>query len=336
MRFIMVSEDELQRWETILKEIEKHEVDALVRSDLGDGFNFEEVRPLFENITKLYKGMKSISLQELPKVEADERINKGQEVLTELNNFRNITFVGMEKPSEKRQEMVTNLQSLYDNIFKTSIRYIAYSVATGQELTELAGRATNANDEAQKILAQMNSMRSEAKEVLRVQKKATETTVIERHAGLFEEEARKFKNSGYGWLAVTTAIALVLLYFAYWNIDYYSTTKIDLTVARSIQLGLAKVIAFSILYFGLILASRNYRAVRHNHVVNKHRVNALGTFEAFVQSTKHEPTQNAVLIRSTETIFSPSSTGYLGKEEERSGNTSILEIVREALGKNSE
>lgn len=105
----------------------------------------------------------------------------------------------------------------------------------------------------------------------------------------------------------------------------------------SIQLAISKLIVFSILYFALIWGSRNYRAHRHNAVVNQHRQNALSTFQAFVDSAEDDKaTKDAVLLRSTETIFSPHISGYLTKESEKQNTPQILEIFRNAMGKSEE
>ena len=98
----------------------------------------------------------------------------------------------------------------------------------------------------------------------------------------------------------------------------------------TVQLALAKVIAFSILFSAVLWAGRIYRAHRHNYVVNKHRQNALSTFEAFAKASEDTPTKNAVLLQATQCIFSPQSTGYLPQEKEAEGSTQILEIIRGA------
>jgi len=120
---------------------------------------------------------------------------------------------------------------------------------------------------------------------------------------------------------------------AAYSIYYYASRQIDSSTAQSIQMGIAKLITFSILYFGLVWTSRNYRAHRHNFVINQHRQNALNTFESFVEGTSDDHTKNAVLIKSTEAVFSPIVTGYLTKEPEPQGGTQILEVFRNVISK---
>ena len=85
----------------------------------------------------------------------------------------------------------------------------------------------------------------------------------------------------------------------------------------------------------LVWTGRVYKAHRHNYVINKHRQNALRTFEAFVKAAKDEQTKSAVLLQATQCIFSPQPTGYLTHEAEPSGSPQILEIIRSMANPNS-
>ena len=74
------------------------------------------------------------------------------------------------------------------------------------------------------------------------------------------------------------------------------------------------------------------KAQLHNYVVNKHRQNALSTFETFVKSTDDNDTKNAVLIQATRSIFSPQHTGFSAQEGESSTSPAIHEIIRNVIG----
>src|SRR5207244_10156514 len=101
-----------------------------------------------------------------------------------------------------------------------------------------------------------------------------------------------------------------------------------LSTGAFVQLAIAKFIIFSILFSAVLWAARIYRAHRHNYVINKHRQNALSTFEAFAKAAGDSETKNAVLLQATQCIFSPQRTGYLAQENDSEGHSSILEIIR--------
>jgi hypothetical protein len=53
------------------------------------------------------------------------------------------------------------------------------------------------------------------------------------------------------------------------------------------------------------------------------------TFQAFdAAADKNEKIREAILLRTTETIFGPQATGYLGPSDEPKGPTQILELVQ--------
>ena len=60
----------------------------------------------------------------------------------------------------------------------------------------------------------------------------------------------------------------------------------------------------------LFLCARNFLSHKHNAIVNKHRQNALLTFNALVDAAKSEDRRDVVLTYAASCIFSPQDTGY--------------------------
>jgi hypothetical protein len=96
-----------------------------------------------------------------------------------------------------------------------------------------------------------------------------------------------------------------------------------------VQHALGKILVFTALYYGLIWCGRNYRANRHNYVMNKHRQNSLSTFESFVRAAQQDTAiKNAVLLQATTAIFAPQVTGYAAQETDPESPNKIIEITR--------
>ena len=127
------------------------------------------------------------------------------------------------------------------------------------------------------------------------------------------------------------AIATTLLTLA--NVVYYATQPIDLTTAQTIQLAVAKVILFSLLFSALVWTGRVYRSHQHNFVVNQHRQNALTSFETFAKAANDDQTKSAVLLQATNCIFSPQASGYADSAVEAPGSPRIMEIIRNIAAK---
>ena len=90
---------------------------------------------------------------------------------------------------------------------------------------------------------------------------------------------------------------------------------------------------FSILSYIVVWSGKIYKAHKHNYVVNRHRQNALSSFETFIKATSDDATKNAVLIQATQSIFVPQHTGYIGYESDILSSPQILEIIKDVTRK---
>jgi hypothetical protein len=95
------------------------------------------------------------------------------------------------------------------------------------------------------------------------------------------------------------------------------------------SVAIPKVFVFTVLLSATVWSGKVYRAYRHNAVVNRHRQNALATFQAFAKAANDDTTKNAVLLQGTQCIFSPQQTGYIQSEADSPAPT-LFEIIRGA------
>jgi hypothetical protein len=65
-----------------------------------------------------------------------------------------------------------------------------------------------------------------------------------------------------------------------------------------------------VLTFMMVWAAKNFNASVHNYVVNRHRRNALASFQAFVEGASSDEVKDAVLMQATSAIFTPQDSGY--------------------------
>jgi hypothetical protein len=93
------------------------------------------------------------------------------------------------------------------------------------------------------------------------------------------------------------------------------------------------LILITLLSTALIFCIRNFSAMMHNLIVNRHRQTSLTTFEIFVPGTSDPVTKNSVLMQSTQAIFAPQPSGYLKTDQEMPQMNQVTEIVRSVTGK---
>ena len=79
--------------------------------------------------------------------------------------------------------------------------------------------------------------------------------------------------------------------------------------------------------------NKNYTAQKHLEVVNRHRQNALNTFDDFFESAGDNPeTRHAVLVAATDAIFDANQSGYLSAKIKGSDSANpIQQVVRTAF-----
>ena len=78
----------------------------------------------------------------------------------------------------------------------------------------------------------------------------------------------------------------------------------------SIQLAISKALLLGVIAYMLVLYSRNFMAHKHNAVINRHRQNALRTFNALAEASKSDDRRDIILSHAAACIFSPQDTGY--------------------------
>ena len=134
---------------------------------------------------------------------------------------------------------------------------------------------------------------------------------IQRQAQFFRDEADEHKGQSICWLIATVSILALLGSAGYWTIQ----NPIDFgdNISLIAQAIFGRAIIFGALGSAIFMCARNYRSHRHNAVVNKHRENALKTYQAFLKEAKESgnpATKAIVLDYAAKCIYAPQETGY--------------------------
>jgi hypothetical protein len=155
----------------------------------------------------------------------------------------------------------------------------------------------------------------------------TQEVGIGKFSAIFKEESESYRKSANSWMRNTVLIMIalvggVVLLFFFVEVDDGKTFQI-------VQYSVTKILIISSGFYSLSICMKNYRAHKHNEVLNRHRHNALTTFETFTKSTDDPQTKNAVLLEATRSIFSNQNTGYNNVDVSDSEITNkIIEYVK--------
>lgn len=93
----------------------------------------------------------------------------------------------------------------------------------------------------------------------------------------------------------------------------------------------SKIVLLGVLIMATVWCGRIYKAIKHQAAINANRVNALKSFQAFVNARADEATKNAVLLETTRLIFALGTSDYLDQSDGViDSGTKVMEIFKSA------
>ena len=167
---------------------------------------------------------------------------------------------------------------------------------------------------------------------IRVENERAQESVSE-FKEIFAEQAKRHQRAAWGWLGTTgVLIAGVVVGILFWGL--LDVLKLEEAEWRVVLQNIFKNgSVLTLFYFALNRSIKNYAAQKHLEIVNRHRENALGTFERFVSEAKESrETRDAVLLAATNAIFDANQSGYLSVKTKGSNSANpIQQVVRTAF-----
>ncbi len=324
-----------QALRSVLDQLNAIDASQLVRSDvLGRELSFESGLPVFQRILGLFKDLSQCTLDNVPFEILQQLTSHAQQA---SNQFSQIQRFSVEQnpsnPKQVRDSLISQLRDQWSTYYTAITPHIAYSIRRGTDFDALEREArgaaalvkqlaTDARTDRDKIIAEMQSALDKVRQ-------AAGEAGVAQHAFHFKQEADSYSKQSYVWLGSTVLLGLVTVVYALYSLGYQlHEIALSAPTGRLVAAALSRLIAISILSTGIVFCARNYFAIRHNFVINRHRQNALSTFETFVKAARDDQTKDAVLVQATRSIFAPQTSGYLRGENEPPQANQIVEIIR--------
>ncbi len=198
------------------------------------------------------------------------------------------------------------------------------------EMRTLRKRIANELESSQRNAeASLRDYDKRAEGIVESIKRAAGAAGVGTRADMFGAEAQRHATARTTWLKASISVAALAGLFAVGNVVYLVLCgSPEIEPGPAIELAVAKILLFSVLYFALVWVVRTYRAASHNEIVNQHRRNALLTFEAFVAASADDQTKEAVLLRATECVFGHQVSGFSDPGRDDGGSSRLLEVIR--------
>jgi len=327
-----------QDLKNVLTELAKIGPEDLARSkDLGPQLNFEGGVVYFSRILRLFHTLNDTDFSDVP---YQQLVSLRDAARNARDIFQRISEYSLQKyssnPIVTRDQFIVQARDSYDDIFARVAPTIAFTLRKGTDFVKLEEQAKatlkRIDETGSEHATALKTARNQAEQMVEEVRKMAAESGVSQHAIHFKQEADRHDTSAGTWLKATVSLALLTVLIGVGLLIIYFRVVTSLNSGQSLQLAISKIVIFSVLITATLWAGRTYRGQRHNAVVNRHRQNALTTFQTFAKAAGDNETKNAVLLQATQCIFAPQQTGYISGEAEAAGIPQVLEIVRN-LGK---
>lgn len=332
----MAISEEVEKFKNEINACLAFNMKSLVSRPEWGTITFEESKEDFERIEALLHNFNMLPLEHIPEgiiPEFTELLKPITAVLHDISRFS----VEINDPRGVRQSYSNQLRDYVRNFFVKSHIYVPYLAFqrgdVEKNIRQLNETVTDAEQEAQKSKEEIERRRAEIDTIVASAREAAAKAGVAHFRDDFQAEAKAQEDAAdiwlkrTSWLAVTTLTAAVLL-SGFGIFNQYPPERIVQVVA-------SKVLIILILGTATLWCGRMFKAAKHLATTNKHRANALLTFQAFIQATEDEATRNAVLLETTRSIFAITNSGLIDGHDgggNDGGGLKILEVIKNMNG----
>lgn len=193
-----------------------------------------------------------------------------------------------------------------------------YLGAKKKELDEIA----TMKDDATAMVAEISTVHERADKYMRGEG-------IAAHADMMKSEAECHKVRAIQWGAATFIICVGVV-FLIWHYGKKAVPESSASTGVALQMAVVKIALVSICMFVIFFCGRACQSHMHNATVNRHRYNALRTWELFIEGGRlDEATYDTLLLYVAQAIFAPQRTGFIGRDPAVSAMSPAIGIVKE-------
>jgi len=290
------------------------------RDDLGAELCFVDLTNFVEPLRKLFKRI-------MNEMDWDIASNQtGSKFQTELNNLNSRLdeiqkFNANQGNVQQRNNIITNFTNAYNGLTDAGSILITQNSVINPAIE-------SAENTVRTLEKKLSDQLSKAELIVGNIERISGEAGVSKYSQSFADISRDYKKSANIWLGVSIGSILLLIGGGIFILEKYSGAT---EPAEIINNTISKIILLTGLIYFVTLNLRNYKANRHNQIVNKHKATALNTFKVFIDAAdEHDPqTQNAILLEATRTIFGTVNTGFLnGNTDSADLSPKVIEIFK--------
>lgn len=306
-------------------------IDSLISNTTKWGsINFELAKEDLSSIYSLCSHLLSLPVAILTEAAADkiiESLTRCGQTVTKIKDFN----IESGNPTGNRDQIISEVKTHAEQLLNNTkewVPFLAYHKGDVQKnIEELSGAVTEAKGILENASKDVASTKKTIDKIVTAAREASASAGVAVFTNDFSDQASSLNEEAKKWLIATAVLAAITLIAAI----IFLFVQIDVTKSKAqiFQYLSSKIILFVVLITSTIWCGRIYKALKHQVTVNSHRANALKTFQAFVSAAADDSTRDAVLLETTNSIFSSSPSGYLDATEGTpDASKKVYEIVK--------
>jgi len=307
----------LQPTRDVVKALQELDVGTLVReNDLGIKFNFAGAVAPATRLISLFRNIPLKVLDDLPPASLTSIKQVGEAVMSYFKRINDFTIDNVQNPGQVRAQILAELPGYYEGTaFPTLFPYISYGAARTADLGRLETEGRDAiaaiGSQTAALQQEIKAGAAEAKKMLEDIRAVAAEQGVSQEASYFRQEADRHETESKSWRTATIWLAVALGVYAFLTMFTNNIPALHpKDGVESSQIIAGKVLFFIVLAYMLLLSARNFLSHVHNGIVNRHRQNALLTYNALVNAGGTSATKDVVLGYAASCIYAPQETGY--------------------------
>lgn len=239
-------------------------------------------------------------------------------ILSQISKFKVTDPNNQNDPILRRNKLIEACKNNINTFSEIILPYL--SIINDDIKSELYSQKI----EAEKIIATLIEQNKTANSLLEAQSKVVSNTGVQIHSNIFDEQSKIYQKNANIWLGFAIVILIGIFIFGI----YLLQGPIPENQISIIYFSVARIIILTSLFYALNICNKNVKSFRHNSILNKHRHNALMSFQTFTTSSEDEMTKNSILLEATRTIYGIQSTGFGDSDTESENPIKVIEILK--------
>lgn len=299
-----------------VKRLQEFQSSSLPRiEELGKSINFTDAVEPANHLINLYRRISVEALKDFPDSVLIQIKNIADSNYNLLSQILSFDLQTQTNPQDTKETYISQLRDVYQQTFNQLHNVVSYSVCRTTDFRtiehEARGVFQGIIDKTNEITEHLEQSKEEANKILEEVRNVAAEQGVSQQAIYFKNESESHNILSNYWQTKTQwmSIILVIVSIMFLFLDKWEFLS-PKNNFEAMQFIVSKVFIFATLTYLLYLSGKNFLSHKHNEIVNRHRQNALMTYQVIVDAATTIEGKEIILAQAAYCMFSPQETGY--------------------------